>query len=227
MVTPCFRSENDVRAKIMSLLIAGIKVADSALVHDAIELARSSSPPFLFNHVMRSWLFGVLIAEGTQPAPDPEILAVSAILHDLGLTDRFAGRDRFEVDGANAARSFLKDRGVPTQQTQLVWDAIALHTTRSIALHKQPEVAVTHAGISVDVIGAGLNLIPQGKLGAILAEFPRLSLKTELRACLCSVVRKKPETTYDNVLKDIGARYVDGYSAPSFADLIENAPFAE
>src|SRR5277367_2621774 len=147
MITPCFRSGNDARAKIMSLLIAGITVADSALVHDAIELARSSSSPFLFNHVMRSWLFGVLIAEGAQPAPDPELLAVSAVLHDLGLTDRFAAQDRFEVDGANAARSFLNDRGVPAQQIQLVWDAIALHTTRSIALHKQAEVAMTHAGI--------------------------------------------------------------------------------
>jgi len=211
----------------MSLLLAGIKVADSALVHDAIELARSSSSPFLFNHVMRSWLFGVLIAEGTQPAPDPEILAVSAILHDLGLTDRFAARDRFEVDGANAARSFLKDRGIPTQQTQLVWDAIALHTTRSIALHKQPEVAVTHAGIAVDAKGAGLDLIPKDKLQAILIEFPRLSMKTELRSILCFQVRRKPETTYDNILREFGTRFVDGYSAPSFADLIENAPFAE
>jgi HD domain len=211
----------------MSMLLAGIKVADSALVRDAIELARSSSSPFLFNHVMRSWLFGVLIAEGAQSAPEPELLAVSAVLHDLGLTDRFAGQYRFEVDGANAARSFLKDRGVPTPQIQLVWDAIALHTTRSIALHKQPEVAVTHAGISVDVIGAGLDLIPQDKLRAILIEFPRLSMKTELQSCLCSLIRRKPETTYDNILRDFGTRYVDGYTAPSFADLLDNAPFAE
>ena len=137
------------------------------------------------------------------------------------------GTDRFEVDGANAARSFLKDRGIPTQQLQFVWDAIALHTTRSIALHKQPEVAVTHAGIAMDVIGAGLDLIPKDKVRGILAAFPRLSMKAELKASLCSLVRRKPETTYDNVLKDIGTRYVDGYAAPSFADLLENAPFAE
>jgi hypothetical protein len=211
----------------MNMFLAGIKVADSVLVQDAIELAKSSSSPFLFNHVMRSWLFSALIAEGAESAPDPELLAVSTVLHDLGLTDRFAAQDRFEVDGANAARSFLKDRGIPTQQIQLVWDAIALHTTRSIALHKQPEVAMTHAGIAIDVIGAGLDLIPQDKLRAILMEFPRLSLKTELQACLCSLIRQKPETTYDNGLRDIGIRYVDGYTAPSFADLLENAPFAE
>jgi hypothetical protein len=211
----------------MSMFLAGMKVTDSALVRDAIELARSSSSPFLFNHVMRSWLFGVLIAEGAQSRPDPELLAIAAILHDLGLTDRYTADCRFEVDGANAARSFLKDRGVPKHQIQLIWDAIALHTTRSIALHKEPEVAMTHAGITADVLGRGLDLIPQDKLRAIAMEFPRLSMKTELKDCLCAVVRRKPETTFDNVLKDFGTRYVDGYVAPSFADLLQNAPFGE
>jgi len=211
----------------MSMFLAGIDVPDSAVVHDAIELARSSSSPFLFNHVMRSWLFGALIAERVPSAPDPELLALAIVLHDLGLTDRFTAKDRFEVDGANAARSFLKDRGVPAQQIDLVWDAIALHTTRSIALHKQPEVAVTHAGITMDVIGTGLDLISEDKLRAILMEFPRLSFKSELKACLCSLVRKKPETTYDNGLRDIGTRFIDGYAPPSFVDFLENAPFAE
>lgn len=209
------------------MLLAGIKVADTPLVHDAIDLARSSSEPYLFNHAIRSWLFGVLIAEGAKPAPDPELLAVSAVLHDLGLTDRYSAEERFEIDGANAARAFLKDRGIPAQQTQLVWDAIALHTTRSIALHKEPEVAMTHSGIAVDVIGAGLDLIPQEKLRAILTEFPRLAMKRQLRDCLCSVIRRKPATSYDNVLRDIGIRYIEGFTAPSFADLLKNSSFAE
>ena len=209
------------------MVFAGIKVVDTPMVHDAIELARSSSEPYLFNHVMRSWLFGVLIAEGANPAPDPELLAVSAVLHDLGLTDHYNGQERFEVDGANAARAFMKERGIPAHQVQLVWDAIALHTTRSIALHKEPEVAMTHSGIAMDVIGAGLNLIPQEKVRAILAEFPRLSMKKQFRDGLCSLVRQKPATSYDNVLRDIGTRYVAGFTAPTFADLLEAAPFNE
>ena len=209
------------------MVLAGIKVVDTPLVYDAIELARDSSEPYLFNHVMRSWLFGVLIGEGAKPAPDPELLAVSAILHDLGLTDRYSAEERFEVDGANAARSFLKERGIPAHQIQLVWDAIALHTTRSIALHKESEVAVIHSGIAIDVIGAGLDLIPQDKVRAILSEFPRLSMKRQFLDSLCGVVRRKPATTYDNTLRDLGTRYVKGYTAPSVADLFENAPFPE
>jgi len=209
------------------MVLAGIKVPDTSLVREAIELARSSSEPYLFNHVMRSWLFGVVLAAGTELAPDPELLAVSAVLHDLGLTDRYAAADRFEVDGANAARAFLKDRGVSTQQMQLVWDAIALHTTRSIALHKEPEVAITHSGIAVDFLGAGLDRVPLDKQRAILAEFPRLAIKNRLQTCLCNVVRRKPETSFDNVLRDFGSRYVEGFTAPSFADLFANAPFSE
>ncbi len=209
------------------MVLAGIKVVDTPLVHDAMELARNSSEPYLFNHVMRSWLFAVVIAEDAKPAPDPELLAVSGILHDLGLTDRYAAQERFEVDGANAARSFLKEHGIPAHQIQLVWDAIALHTTRSIALHKESEVAVIHSGIAIDVIGAGLDLIPQDKVRAILSEFPRLSMKRQFLDCLCGVVRRKPATTYDNTLRDLGTRYVKGYTAPSVADLFENAPFPE
>ncbi|MCU1334606.1 MAG: hypothetical protein JWO19_187 [Bryobacterales bacterium] len=209
------------------MILAGIKVPDTSLVREAIELARSSSEPYLFNHVMRSWLFGVVLSAGAELAPDPELLAVSAVLHDLGLTDRYAAADRFEVDGANAARAFLKDRGVSTQQMQLVWDAIALHTTRSIALHKEPEVVMTHSGIAVDFLGAGLDRVPLDKQRAILAEFPRLAIKNRLQTCLCNVVRRKPETSFDNVLRDFGSRYVEGFTAPSFADLFANAPFSE
>lgn len=209
------------------MVLAGIKVVDTSLVRDAVELARNSSEPYLFNHVMRSWLFSVLFAEEARPAPDPELLAVSAILHDLGLTDRYSAQERFEVDGANAARSFLNERNIAAHRIQLVWDAIALHTTRSIALHKEPEVVMVHSGIFVDVIGAGLELIPQDKLRAILAEFPRVSMKKQFLEDLCGVIRRKPATSYDNSLRDIGTRYVKGYTAPSTADLLENAPFAE
>jgi HD domain len=210
-----------------NMVLAGIKVADTPLVLDAVELARSSLEPYLFNHVMRSWLFGILLSEGAELVLDSELLAVSAVLHDLGLTDRHSAENRFEIDGANAARAFLKDRGISMQQTQVVWDAIALHTTPSIALYKEPEVAMTHSGIAIDVLGVGLDRIPQDKQRAVLAEFPRLAFKNQFQACLCNVVRRKPATSFDNILRDFGNRYVEGFTAPSFADLFENAPFSE
>jgi hypothetical protein len=206
---------------------AGIKVPDTSLVRDAIDLSRSLLEPFLFNHVMRSWLFGILLSEAAEVAPDAELLAVAAILHDLGLTERYTAENRFEVDGANAAREFLKDRGISAQQTQVVWDAIALHTTPTLALHKEPEVVMTHSGIAVDVLGAGLDRIPQEKQRAILTAFPRLAFKDEFKGCLCNVVRQKPMTAIDNILRDFGIRYVEGFAPPNFADLVAGAPFSE
>jgi len=209
------------------MVFAGIKVPDTTLVRDAMELARGRLEPFLFNHVMRSWLFGVVLSEGAEHAPDAELLAVAAVLHDLGLTDRYTGANRFEVDGANAARVFLSDQGISADQMQLVWDAIALHTTPTLALHKEPEVVMVHSGIAVDVLGVGLDRIPQDKQRAILSEFPRLAFKTQFKGCLCNVVRQKPMTTIDNILRDFGIRYVEGFAPPNFADLVANAPFSE
>jgi hypothetical protein len=207
--------------------LAGIKVPDTALVRDAIDLSRSLLEPSLFNHVMRSWLFGISLSEAAEVTPDAELLAVAAILHDLGLTERYTAENRFEVDGANAAREFMKDRGISAQQTQVVWDAIALHTTPTLALHKEPEVVMTHSGIAVDVLGAGLDRIPQEKQRAILTAFPRLAFKDQFKGCLCNVVRQKPMTAIDNILRDFGIRYVEGFTPPNFADLVAGAPFSE
>ena len=172
--------------------LAGIKVPDTALVRDAIDLSRTLLEPFLFNHVMRSWLFGILLSKTAEVKPDAELLAVAAILHDLGLTERYTAENRFEVDGANAAREFMKDRGISAQQTQVVWDAIALHTTPTLALHKEPEVVMTHSGIAVDVLGAGLDRISQEKQQAILTAFPRLAFKDGFKGCfVTSFVRNR------------------------------------
>jgi len=133
--------------------MAGIEVIDSALTKECIDLARTHSSPYLFNHVIRSWLMSTLVASSVEVKPDPEVLACATILHDLGLTQKYEANERFEVDGANAARAFLRGHGVKDRDLQLVWDSIALHSTPSIAIHKEPEVACCAAGIGADVIG--------------------------------------------------------------------------
>ena len=207
--------------------LAEIDLIDSPLVLDAMDLAQTHSETWLFNHVMRSWLFGVCIAQKTNLNVEPELLAVATVLHDLGLTPKFSGPERFEVDGANAAREFLGGRGLGPQDVQLVWDAIALHTTRSIALHKGAEVAMCQSGIAADRLGLSLDLISPKQVAAVLAAYPRLSMKTELETCLCRVVREKPDTTYDNFLREMGERYISGYAPPSFADHLRLAPFED
>ena len=203
-----------------------IGAPDSSLVRDVIELARESSEPYLFNHVVRSWLFSTALAKKAKAPVDLEVLAVATLLHDLGLTERYSSdTDRFEVDGANAARAFLHSRHLTASDIQLVWDAIALHSTRSIAVHKEPVVAFCHHGVQVDISGLQFELIDRAVREQILHEYPRLSLKSRLTSCLCAVVRRKPATTFDNFLHDFGDRYVPGYHALSSVDRLESAPF--
>src|SRR5262249_30148278 len=138
-------------AKFIAREVAGIRIPDSTLALDATEIVRAASSPSLFNHAVRTYLFGELLGRSMAYVYDSELLYLSAIMHDLGLTDTFAGQGRFEVDGADAAQTFLSARGVSQEKIALAWDAIALHTSAGIADRKQPQVALVHSGAAVDV----------------------------------------------------------------------------
>jgi hypothetical protein len=208
-------------------LIAGVAVPDTPLVTRAIELAREHSKPYLFNHVMRSWLFAACIAEIRRAEHDPEVLAVATILHDLGLTRAFDGPLRFEVEGANAAREFALKEGFDRRRAQLVWDGVALNSTVSIAFHKEAEVALCTAGIGLDWAGFGYEQLPQARIDAIVEAFPRLEMKRRFTEDVCCVVKQRPETTYDNFARDFGERFVAGYTRPSIVDFLQKSPFRE
>src|SRR5258708_39384021 len=120
---------------------AGYEVRDRVLVRDAIDLARSLLEAFLFNNVMRSWLLGIVLAESAAIAPDAELLAVAAILNDLGLTERYNGENRFQVDDANAARRVFDKRSIYFRQPPPVSDAIAPHPNPAHPLQEKPQVA--------------------------------------------------------------------------------------
>jgi hypothetical protein len=207
--------------------LAGILVPDTALISGTIEYAREQCEPYLFNHVMRSWLFSVAIAQLKDAPHDPEVLAVATLLHDIGLEKAFEGPLRFEVEGANAARAFARTQGMDERQAQLIWDGVALNSTPSIGLYKEAEVALCTTGIGLDWGGWGYELLTQDQIGAILDAFPRLQMKQRFTHAVCRVVESRRSTTYDNFARDFGERFVPGYTRPSAVDLLMNAPFDE
>jgi hypothetical protein len=219
------------RTEVVPLLprrkLAGVAVPDTPLVARAIEFAREHSDAYLFNHVMRSWLFATFLAERRGEPYDAEVLAVSALLHDLGLTDSMAGPLRFEVEGANAAREFVRGLGVDERRAQLIWDAIALNSTPSICLHKEAEAALCTLGVALDWGGWGYDSVPAEQIARIVAEFPRLGMKQKFTQAVCGLCAHRAETTYDNFARDFGERFVPGYRAPSMVDSLLNAPFEE
>lgn len=201
---------------------AGITVPDTPLITKTLSFARAHYDDVTYNHVVRSWLFGCAIAnkvDDLQPR-DPEVHSVSTILHELGwdIKGEFISDDkRFEIDGANAARDFLKREAGDWdhRRFQLVWDAIALHATPSIAQHKEIEVVATFLGIFADIVGP--DGIPVGGLSwdeykAIVQECPRLGFREKVKEVMCGFCRTKPQTTYDNFVGQFGEKYVEGYS---------------
>lgn len=209
------------------VLMAGVRVPDSPLITAALEYAQRVSEPYLFNHAVRSWLFAEAIGRIRGIEYDREVVAIGTLLHDIGLTAGVSGANRFEVNGADAARSFVRGEGLSDRRAQLVWDLVALNSTPSLALHKEPEVAVGTMGIGLDYAGFGLELIPSADMTEILRAFPRLSMKTRFADTCCRLVTVRPETSSDNFLRDFGERFVPGYKPVSAVDLLMNAPFQE
>lgn len=207
--------------------LAGITVPDTPLVSRAIEYVRKNSEPYLFNHVMRSWLFAVILADQKDEPCDAEVLAVSTLLHDLGLTKAGSGSLRFEVEGANAARDFVRGEGLDERRTQLIWDSIALNSTPSICLHKETEAALCTLGVGVDWGGWRYESIPQADMARILEAFPRLGMKHHFAHAVCRIAEARPETTYDNFARDFGERFVPDYDPPSAVDALLESPFEE
>jgi hypothetical protein len=208
-------------------VIAGVHVTDTPLISAVIEYARGLSEPYLFNHAMRSWLFAEAIGRIKGMEYDREVVAIGTILHDIGLTASVSGPNRFEVNGADAAVSFIKGHDFSDRRVQLIWDLVALNSTPSIALHKEPEVALGTMGIGLDYGGFGVQALAADDLERILTAFPRMKMKQRFAETCCRLVTAKPETSYDNFLRDFGDRFVPGYKAVSTVDLLMNAPFDE
>jgi len=212
-----------------SRMIADVLVPDTQLVRLALDYARTQYEPYLLNHAVRSWLFAAKLGQLQNIEHDAEVVAVAALLHSIKLSERFDGRRRFEIEGADLAQMFARDNGVNERRSQLIWDSVALHSTPSIGLYKETEIALCTAGICLDLIGFQNQIIPSDEIAKILADFPRLDMKRRMIRCFCHIAETRPETTYDNFIRDFGERYVFNYRArtPSSDDLMTYAFFDE
>jgi hypothetical protein len=207
--------------------IAGIRIPDSPLARAATRYARELSSDVVFNHVIRSFVFGGIVACHHGIRYDEELFYLGAVLHDLGLTGLFPGPERFEVAGADAADAFLKERGVPAERREIVWDAIALHTSVGIASRKRPEIALVHIGAGVDVLGLEFSSIPGELMEQVLAAVPRRDFKKAFGQILLDTVQANPQGAMMTFLEPCARRHLPDYPCPDFMDAMGAAPFAD
>jgi HD domain len=198
-----------------------VAVPDSRLAREATELIRSVEPDLLYNHSRRVYAFGALQGERQGLSYDPELLYIGAMFHDIGLVEGHrSAHDRFEVDGANAARTFLVDHGVTGDALRIVWDAIALHTTPGIPRHMEPEVALVTAGVELDVLGFGYDDVSAEDREAVLAAYPRVDFKESIIQAFADGMAHRPETAFGTMNADVLAEKLPGYQRPNFCAII-------
>ena len=206
--------------------IAGIRIPDSALGRAATEFVREVSTQLLFDHSRRVFLWGSLQGEQLGLDFDPELLYVGAMFHDLGLVEGHRSvHERFEIDGANAAREFLERHGLPEEQVMTVWESIALHTTPEVPRYKQPEVRLVTLGVEFDVLGWHFDELSPEQRAEVLAAHPRTGFKQGIIEAFSSGMRDKPETTFGTMNTDVLEETLPDYVKPNFCDYIRSSRF--
>ena len=204
----------------------GIKIPDSKIARDAAELVRQHESEMLFNHSVRVYVFGAMKGIRQNLKFDSELLYVAALFHDIGLVDAYhTETKRFEVDGADAAREFLRSHGIPERKADLVWEAIALHTTPGIPAYMQPEIALTNAGVVMDVIGIGYDEYTPEQRDQVIAAFPRGDFKNEFIQIQTHSAMKKPQTTFGTVNVEYIECYDPTFRKPNVCARIRNTPW--
>lgn len=198
--------------------ITGVGIPDSRMAREVTQLVRDTESDLLFLHSTRVYFWGALAGKRKGLAFDPELLYVAAMFHDIGLTALYRDSQlRFEVDGANAAREFLRGHGIPEAEVERVWAAVALHTTPGIPEHMHPEIALVQAGAAMDVVGRGYHDLTAEQREAVIAAYPRGSdFKHEMIEAFYQGMKHRPDSTFGTFNDDILA-----FKDPSFrrADL--------
>lgn len=205
--------------------IEGIRIPSSRMANEVTELVQDTAGPLLFHHSCRVYYFGALAGRQRGLHWDPELLYTAAMFHDMGLTPKHSSaHERFEVDGANAARDFLHRHGIAQPDIDRVWTAIALHTTPGIPQHMDPVVALVTAGVEMDVLGLTYAQYSKAVREAVVAAHPRSpQFKEDIIQAFFDGIRHKPHTCFGNVKADVLADKDPHFHRINFCSLIRDS----
>jgi hypothetical protein len=211
--------------------VAGVKIPDTALCEAAVDLLESSSPEFLCTHCLRTYIFGSLAVRALGRGNiDEEAAFCAAALHDLGLVPAYRRDNRFEVDGAEAAREFCEKHQLAPERSDIVWEAIALHTSPGIATRVSDEAKLVHLGAGLELLGSGFDKVPSQIVDEVHAKYPRMNFKAEFRDLLVEHCRHNPAAqilTWTDDVARTACCTLQGYPIPTASQLMSAAPFVE
>ena len=209
----------------MKSVLESVSIPDSKLAHEITEVVRNTASPLLFHHSSRVYYFGALAGQHRGLKFDRELLYAGAMFHDMGLTHKHSSaNDRFEVDGANAARDFLKSRGISLADVDTVWASIALHTTPGIPQYMHPVIALVTAGVEMDVLGLTYPEYSDAERDAVVKAHPRSAhFKEDIIQAFYDGIKHKPDTTFGNVKADVLADKDPAFRPGNFCCVIRGS----
>ncbi|HZC11151.1 MAG TPA: HD domain-containing protein [Mycobacterium sp.] len=208
--------------------MAGIEIPDTPLAREITEYIRDTEDDLLFNHSRRVFLLGALQGQRRGLQPDLELLYAGAMFHDIGLTEGYrTSMLRFEVDGANAARDFLLERGIDESAARKVWLSIALHTTPGVPEFLDPEIALVTAGVDTDVLGIGRSDLSSDAIEAVTAAHPRPDFKNRILRAFNDGMKQRPDSTFGTMNADVLQHFDESFVRENFVQIILNNSWPE
>src|SRR5271163_3248300 len=217
-----------ITSSAIGVKVADVVVPDSKLAREVTELVRDTEPPLLFHHSSRVYYWGALTGKQRGLVFDPELLYAGAMFHDMGLTPKHSSdHERFEVDGANAARDFLRSHGITRSDIDTVWTAIALHTTPGIPRHMHPVVALVTAGVEMDVLGLSYQQYSDAERVSVVQAHQRSNhFKEEIIQAFYEGIKRKPDTTFGNVKADVLSDKDPTFQRGNFCSVIRGSAWS-
>ena len=209
--------------------VSGIRFPDSDIARKAWRLSLGACPPYLFNHCMRTYLFGAIAMEHHGLHYDADAAFVAAALHDLGLLPQHETKiGSFETDGADEAARIVRESGLPVKEAEIVWHAIALHDNRfTFAEHQGPEAMLVAMGAASDVLGPDAEMIGAQRTEEVLAAFPRFDFKKRFIGLAREHCRRKPLSQQGTWLEGLCREQTPQAFSATLEQAIASAPFTE
>jgi hypothetical protein len=190
--------------------LAEVRVPDSAAAAEAERLARAESSSMLYGHALRSYFFAALLAARDGLRYDEEALYVGCVLHDIGLTPRFADPVRaFELVSADTCAQLVERHGWALPRRYRLHRAVVLHMAPTLPPAEEAEVLLLEAGVACDVTGARSREVSGRAVEELLARYPRVGFKREFTQLLRSEAARKPLTHAALLLQGLEERIAD------------------
>jgi hypothetical protein len=174
----------------------------------ALSVATRFCSPALLNHSVRCYLWGAMYGTAHGIAFDDELYYVSALLHDVGLTEAFdSQRLPFEEAGARLAWAVGVAAGWPAERATRVEEIIMLHMRDDVAPADDPESHLLQVATGWEAVGRRPEAFPPDARAEILARYPRLGFGAEFLACFEDQARRKPDSAAAaSIRRDLASR---------------------